>query len=82
MDSAEHARARRANNRVGLVVFLLFLVWLPLYLICLMPLVNASVQPYLPALPDKLHLVPIFVPVVLLALVFARIWPAPRPPRS
>jgi hypothetical protein len=65
------------DRQEGLVVVLVFVIWLPAYLIWLRPAINGVVFQYIPGYPAMLHLLPILGVPFALAMAYrwlARAW--------
>jgi hypothetical protein len=78
MDQEAYTRAKKASDRAGIVVFLVFLAWLPTYLIVVRPVLNNWLAQYINSYPAMLHLVPIIGLPVLIALVLSKFFPPPK----
>ena len=78
MDQESFARAKRANDRVGVVIVLVFLAWLPTYLLLVRPTLNNWLAQYISAYPAMLHLVPIIGLPAIIAVVLGKIYPPPK----
>lgn len=75
MSPEQYAAAKRANDRVGMVLVLLFLVWTPAYLLVVRPAINGWLASYINSYPAMLHLIPIFGPLLLTGWLLPKIYP-------
>jgi hypothetical protein len=66
---------RKAESLLAAVLFILFCIWCPTYLILVRPIINEALAPYISAYPAILHLIPILTPIVLVALAVAPFMP-------
>lgn len=80
MSLEEYLIAKRANDRVGLFLVGLTVVWLPIYLWGVRPIINSWLAHYIESYPAMLHLIPIFLPLVIGALLLGKKYPPPKPP--
>jgi len=78
MDQEKPANSRNGSNVASIVVFLLFLLWLPTYLIVVRPVLNQWLAKYFDWYPAILHLVPIIGLPVLVGLVLVQFFPPPK----
>jgi threonine/homoserine/homoserine lactone efflux protein len=73
-------RAKRNNNRAGLAIFVIFLAWVPTYLLVLRPALNQWLSQYIQSYPAALHLIPIIGGMVLVGWPLAKLYPPPALP--
>lgn len=59
---------QRAEKIMAAILFIVFCLWCPVYLLLVRPIINNAIAPYISAYPAALHLIPILAPVVLIAL--------------
>lgn len=78
MDQQQYLVAKKANDRAGLSIVLLFFIWLPAYLWGVRPLINSWLAAYISGYPLMLHIVPIFVPLGIYAFLITKFFPAPK----
>jgi len=78
MNAEAFLRAKRANDRVGLLVVAMFVVWVPVYLWGIRPALNVWASQYVSGYPAILHLVPILGLPIMLGWLLARKYPAPK----
>lgn len=76
----EYLRTRRHNNRAAIFLFVIFLAWLPTYLLMVRPAMNAWLAHYVNSYPAVLHFIPILGPIVLLGWTLGKRYPAPQQP--
>jgi hypothetical protein len=67
--SAEYAKT---ESKLALLIVAIFVVWCPVYLVFVRPMLNEFVAGYVSSYPAMLHLIPILGPVVLLAWLMGR----------
>jgi hypothetical protein len=82
MNPEEYQRAKRANDRAGLFLIVVFLVWLPIYLLGVRPLINSWLAQYIHSYPAAFHLIPIFAVPGLVGWFIKNKYPAPPKPTS
>jgi hypothetical protein len=82
MNPEDYQRAKRANDRAGLLLVVVFLVWLPIYLLGIRPLINSWLAQYIHSYPAVFHLVPIFAVPALVGWFIKSKYPAPPKPTS
>jgi hypothetical protein len=62
---------RKAEGKLAGVMFVVFLVWCPIYILMLRPVILS----FLGIVPILLHLLLVLAPIVLLALILGRFLP-------
>lgn len=75
MEVQKSEEYKKAEGRMAAVLFTLFLVWCPTYLFVARPRLNEFIANHINGYPAILHLVPILVPIVVVALVMGRTLP-------
>lgn len=75
MESNKSEIYRKAEGKMALVLFAIFLVWCPVYLFLIRPVLNEYLAAYVSGYPAMLHLLPILVPIVIVAIVMAKALP-------
>lgn len=69
---------RKIESLLAAVLFILFCIWCPTYLIFVRPIINEALAPYVSGYPAILHLIPILAPIVLVALAVSPFMPAKK----
>lgn len=82
MESDVYVRAKKANDRVGILLVSIFLIWLPVYLLFVRPALNNWLAQYINSYPAAFHLVPIIGLPVLVGWVLAKKYPVPKAARG
>ncbi len=78
MTPEEYARAKRANDRVAYLLVIFTLIWAPIYLVAVRPVLNRWLADYVDSYPAAVHLILIFAPMFILGMLFSRRFPAPK----
>lgn len=66
----QNATARKKPGAmIGIIVILIFLVWTPVYLLILRPMINDHLFQYIGSYPAMLHLIPVFAPIFIFAKI-------------
>ena len=68
-------RYRKAESVCAAFLFVMFCLWCPTYLIVIRPVINVKLASYISAYPAVLHLIPIFAPIVFVALIVTPFMP-------
>ena len=79
MTPEEYARAKRANDRVAYLLIAITLIWVPIYIVAVRPVLNHWLARYVDAYPALLHLIAIFAPMFVLGMLLSRWFPVPKP---
>ena len=66
---------KKAEAKMAIVLFFMFVVWCPVYLFVVRPQINASLAFHLGSYPAMLHLIPILAPIVIVAVVMGKLLP-------
>jgi hypothetical protein len=74
-------RAKRNNNRAGLAIFAIFLVWLPTNLLVVRPAMNRWLAPHIQSYPAVVHVTAIFGGLAIVGWPLAKLH-SPPPPRG
>jgi len=74
----EYARAKRANDRVGILLVIITLIWTPIYLLAVRPALNHWLAQHVDSYPASLHLISILAPMFILGMLLSRRFPAPK----
>jgi len=74
----EYARAKRANDRVAYLLVTITLIWAPIYIVAVRPVLNRWLADYIDSYPAALHLILIFAPMFILGMLLSRRFPAPK----
>lgn len=75
MEVQKSEKYKKAEGKMALVLFTLFLLWCPTYLFVVRPQLNAFLANHISGYPAILHLAPILVPIVVVALLMGRALP-------
>lgn len=82
MTTEAFLRAKRANDRVGLIIVVMFIVWIPIYLWVVRPILNEWLAQYVSGYPAMFHLVPTLGLPLFIGWLLAKRYPAPKQPNT
>lgn len=78
MEEQKSEAYRKAEAKAALVLFLLFIVWCPVYLIFVRPIMNDFLAGHVNSYPAILHLVPILGPIIIIGLIAGKFMPSEK----
>ena len=78
MTPEQYVRAKRANDRVGILLVIITLIWTPIYLVAVRPALNRWLAQYVDSYPASLHLISILAPMFILGMLLSLKFPAPK----
>lgn len=76
MEEQKTKSYQKRESIVAVVLFLLFIVWCPVYLIAYRPQVNGWLFDHIGSFPAILHLVPIMGPIIIIGVIMGKVLPA------
>jgi len=75
MEAMKSEAYKKAEAKMAAVLFIVFAIWCPVYIFGIRPIINSALVGHISGYPAMLHLIPIFLPIVVFAVIFGRALP-------